>query len=43
MLEALMRHEGHIFAFLYDENDGRAMKILAKLQAINDNLENDKV
>ena len=43
MLEAVMRHEGHVFAFLYAKGDGRARKVLDKLEDINDNLENDKV
>jgi len=33
---------GSIFAFLYDAEDGRAQKVLRKLEGINDNLENDR-
>ncbi len=42
MLEHVAKENGDVFVFLYDEGDGRAQKVLQKLEGINDNLENDK-
>ena len=42
LLEHILAERDHLFAFLYDEDDGRATKIIKKLEGINDNLEKDK-
>jgi hypothetical protein len=41
MLDHLARESRDVFVFLYDREDGRALKVLRKLEGINDNLEND--
>ncbi len=38
LLEFLMDERKDVFAFFYDEDDGRAKKILQRLEAIDDNL-----
>jgi hypothetical protein len=38
LLEFFMDERKDVFAFLYDEDDGRAKKILQRLEAIDDNL-----
>lgn len=43
LMEHMTEEREHVFVFLYTKGDGRAMKILKKLTAINDNLENDGV
>ncbi len=43
MLRHIARENKEVFVFLYAEDDGRAQKVLRKLEAINDNLENDRV
>ena len=42
LLEHILAERDHLFAFLYDEDDGRAAKIVKRLEGINDNLEKDK-
>jgi hypothetical protein len=43
LLDHIIKEKPHMFAFLYEEDDGRAQKIIKRLEGINDNLENDKV
>ena len=38
LLEFLMEERKDVFVFFYDEEDGRAKKILQRLEAIDDNL-----
>ena len=38
LLEFMMDERKDVFAFLYDEEDGRSKKILQRLEAIDDNL-----
>ena len=38
LLEFFMDERKDVFAFLYEEDDGRAKKILQRLEAIDDNL-----
>jgi len=38
LLEYLMKEKKDVFAFLYDEDDGRAKKILQRLEKIDDHL-----
>ena len=38
LLEFFMEERKDVFAFLYEEDDGRAKKILQRLEAIDDNL-----
>ncbi len=42
MLQHLVSETKKLFVFLYHFDDGRAHKIIRKLDGINDNLENDK-
>ena len=42
LLEHILAERDHLFALLYDEDDGRAAKIVKRLEGINDNLEKDK-
>ena len=43
LLEHIIKEREDVFAFLYDETDGRAQKILRELDGIDDNLENDNI
>lgn len=43
LLEMMIEKEKDVFAFLYEEGDRRASKIINELEGIDDNLENDKV
>ena len=43
LLEMLIEKEKDIFAFLYEEGDRRAIKIISELEGIDDNLENDNI
>ena len=43
LLEHILLERDHLFAFLYNEDDGRAAKIIKRLEGINDNLEKDKI
>ena len=43
LLEMIIEKEKDVFAFIYDEGDRRATKIIAELEGIDDNLENDKI
>ncbi len=43
MLEHVAGESDNVFVFMYDDDDGRAHKIIRKLEGINDNLENDDV
>lgn len=38
LLEYLMKEQKDVFAFLFDEDDGRAKKILQRLEKIDDHL-----
>ena len=39
----ILEKEKDVFALLYEEGDRRAVKIIAELEGIDDNLENDKI
>ena len=43
MLEFLMRERRDVFALLYEEGDGRAKKILQRLESIDNELDKDDV
>ena len=43
LLEMILEKEKDVFALLYEEGDRRAVKIIAELEGIDDNLENDKI
>lgn len=43
MLEFLMREKRDVFALLYEEGDGRAKKILQRLESIDNELDKDEI
>ena len=43
MLEFLMKEKRDIFALLYEEGDGRAKKILQRLESIDNELDKDEI
>ena len=43
MLEFLMKERRDVFALLYEEDDGRAKKILQRLESIDNELDKDDI
>ena len=43
MLEFLMKERRDVFALLYEEDDGRAKKILQRLESIDNELDKDNI
>jgi hypothetical protein len=43
MLEFLMKEQRDVFALLYEEDDGRAKKILQRLESIDNELDKDNI
>ena len=43
MLEFLMKERSDVFALLYEEDDGRAKKILQRLESIDNELDKDDI